>query len=101
MTLAPVPVDDRGALTGSAAAVGAGAMLLTPAHQYPLGVALAPERRRRAVDWAAAGDGLIIEDDYDGEFRYDRQAVGGLQVLAPGPGGLRRTGRQGLRAGLA
>jgi GntR family transcriptional regulator / MocR family aminotransferase len=83
MTLAPVPVDDRGALTGSAAAVGAGAMLLTPAHQFPLGVALAPERRRLAVDWAAAGDGLIIEDDYDGEFRYDRQAVGALQSLAP------------------
>jgi GntR family transcriptional regulator / MocR family aminotransferase len=83
MRLAPVPVDDRGALTDSALPVGAGAMLLTPAHQFPLGVALAPERRRRAVDWASARDGLIIEDDYDGEFRYDRQAVGALQSLAP------------------
>jgi len=57
--------------------------LLTPAHQYPLGVALAPERRRQAADWAVAGNRLIIEDDYDGEFRYDRQAVGALQSLAP------------------
>jgi GntR family transcriptional regulator / MocR family aminotransferase len=83
MRLAPVPVDDQGALVGDALAAGASAMLLTPAHQYPLGVALEPERRRRAVDWAAATSGLIIEDDYDGEFRYDRQAVGALQALAP------------------
>jgi GntR family transcriptional regulator / MocR family aminotransferase len=83
MRLAPVPVDDRGALVGREPPASAGAMLLTPAHQFPLGVALAPERRRRAVDWAAAADGLIIEDDYDGEFRYDRQAVGALQSLAP------------------
>jgi GntR family transcriptional regulator/MocR family aminotransferase len=83
MRLVPVPVDDRGALAGRVPAASAGAMLLTPAHQFPLGVALAPERRRRAVDWASAADGLIIEDDYDGEFRYDRQAVGALQSLAP------------------
>jgi len=83
LRLVPVPVDDRGALAGREPPASAGAMLLTPAHQFPLGVALAPERRRRAVDWAVAGDGLIIEDDYDGEFRYDRQAVGALQSLAP------------------
>jgi len=83
MRLAPVPVDERGALAGRESLAGASALLLTPAHQFPLGVALAPERRRRAVDWAAAADGLIIEDDYDGEFRYDRQAVGALQSLAP------------------
>jgi GntR family transcriptional regulator / MocR family aminotransferase len=59
------------------------ALLLTPAHQFPLGVALAPHRRRLAVDWAARTGGLVIEDDYDGEFRYDRQAVGALQALAP------------------
>lgn len=81
--LAPVPVDDRGVLAGAELPAEAGALLLTPAHQYPLGTALAPERRRRAVDWAAAGNRLIIEDDYDGEFRYDRQAVGALQSLAP------------------
>ncbi len=83
MRLVPVPVDDRGALCDGAPPPGTGALLLTPAHQYPLGVALAPERRRQAIEWAAAGDRLIIEDDYDGEFRYDRQAVGALQALAP------------------
>jgi GntR family transcriptional regulator / MocR family aminotransferase len=84
MSLAPVPVDERGALAGGMPPpAGAGAVLLTPAHQFPLGAALAPERRRLAVDWAVAGNRLIIEDDYDGEFRYDRQAVGALQSLAP------------------
>jgi GntR family transcriptional regulator / MocR family aminotransferase len=85
MRLAPVPVDDHGALLADGAGLPArtGAALLTPAHQYPLGVVMAPDRRRDAVDWAASGDGLIIEDDYDGEFRYDRQAVGALQALAP------------------
>ena len=54
-------------------------MLLTPAHQFPLGVTLHPRRRREAASWG----GLVIEDDYDGEFRYDRQPVGALQTLAP------------------
>ena len=59
------------------------AVLLTPAHQYPTGVELRPERRAAAVDWARATGGLILEDDYDGEFRYDRQPVGALQGLDP------------------
>jgi len=59
------------------------AALLTPAHQYPLGVALAPARRRQVAAWAAQIGAVVIEDDYDGEFRYDRQAVGALQSLAP------------------
>jgi GntR family transcriptional regulator/MocR family aminotransferase len=58
-------------------------MLLTPAHQFPLGVALAPARRREIAGWAAQTGAVVIEDDYDGEFRYDRQAVGALQSLAP------------------
>jgi GntR family transcriptional regulator / MocR family aminotransferase len=85
LALAPLPVDAGGAVvsgTGESLS-GIGAMLLTPAHQFPLGMALAPERRRHATDWAARTGGLIIEDDYDGEFRYDRQAVGALQSLAP------------------
>src|SRR5262249_55541903 len=61
----------------------AGAVVLTPAHQFPLGVTLAPGRRRAFLEWAAAGAGLVIEDDYDGEFRYDRQPVGAMQALAP------------------
>jgi GntR family transcriptional regulator/MocR family aminotransferase len=63
---------------------GAQAVLLTPTHQFPLGVPLEAARRRRVVDWAASAGGLIIEDDYDGELRYDRPAVGALQALAPG-----------------
>jgi GntR family transcriptional regulator / MocR family aminotransferase len=87
MGLVPVAVDDRGA---DVAALGQrdrsaspGAVLLSPAHQFPLGVALAPERRRQVADWAARTGGVVIEDDYDGEFRYDRQAVGALQSIAP------------------
>jgi GntR family transcriptional regulator/MocR family aminotransferase len=78
----PVPVDAHGAVVGAFG--DAGAALLTPAHQFPLGMALAPQRRTRAVRWASDTGGLLIEDDYDGEFRYDRQAVGALQALAPG-----------------
>ncbi len=84
LALAPLPVDARGVVVpGNATSIRGAAMLLTPAHQFPLGVALAPERRRQAIEWAAGTGGLIIEDDYDGEFRYDRQAVGALQSLAP------------------
>jgi GntR family transcriptional regulator / MocR family aminotransferase len=78
----PLPVDDRGAAVGELTS-GAGGVLLTPAHQFPLGAALAPERRRQVADWAVQTGGVVIEDDYDGEFRFDRQAVGALQPLAP------------------
>ncbi len=77
LNLRPLPVDGLGAVVGEAA--GADAVLLTPAHQFPLGVALHPQRRREVADWG----GVVIEDDYDGEFRYDRQPVGALQTLAP------------------
>ncbi|MGH3215489.1 MAG: PLP-dependent aminotransferase family protein, partial [Trebonia sp.] len=81
--LAPVMlgVDDGGAVLDKPH--GAQAMLLTPAHQFPLGSVLSPRRRAAAARWAAGRGGLIIEDDYDGEFRYDRQPVGALQALAP------------------
>ena len=81
--LAPVilGVDDDGAVLSLGP--DAEAMLLTPAHQFPLGSVLSPRRRADAARWAADGGGLIIEDDYDGEFRYDRQPVGALQALAP------------------
>jgi GntR family transcriptional regulator/MocR family aminotransferase len=64
-------------------ATGAGAVLLTPAHHFPVGVPLHPGRRAAAVDWARRTGGLVLEDDYDGEFRYDRQPVGALQDLDP------------------
>jgi GntR family transcriptional regulator / MocR family aminotransferase len=81
LTPALLPVDGGGAVLEGAADVPA--MLLTPAHQFPLGPALAARRRAQAIRWAAATGGLVIEDDYDGEFRYDRQPVGALQALAP------------------
>ncbi|MGW3334832.1 MocR-like pyridoxine biosynthesis transcription factor PdxR [Streptomyces rubiginosohelvolus] len=79
-----LPLDEHGSRTGDLAALrGAGAVLLTPAHQFPTGVPLHPDRRAAAVDWARSTGGLILEDDYDGEFRYDRQPVGALQGLDP------------------
>ncbi|WUR80604.1 PLP-dependent aminotransferase family protein [Streptomyces phaeochromogenes] len=62
---------------------GVRVVLLTPAHQFPMGVPLHPDRRAAVVDWARRTGGLILEDDYDGEFRYDRQPVGALQGLDP------------------
>lgn len=86
----PLEVDAAGARTqdlapaaGSGPGHGAGAVLLTPAHQFPTGAALTPVRRAAAVDWARSTGGLVLEDDYDGEFRYDRQPVGALQGLDP------------------
>jgi GntR family transcriptional regulator / MocR family aminotransferase len=78
--VAPLAVDERGALADVPAA---GAVVLTPAHQFPLGATLAPERRAAFVGWARSRDAILIEDDYDGEFRYDRQPVGALQGLDP------------------
>ncbi|MEU3221749.1 PLP-dependent aminotransferase family protein [Streptomyces sp. NPDC006976] len=79
-----LPLDHLGSRTGELHALrGAGAVLLTPAHQFPTGVPLHPDRRAAAVDWARGTGGLILEDDYDGEFRYDRQPVGALQGLDP------------------
>ncbi|MCX4982960.1 PLP-dependent aminotransferase family protein [Streptomyces sp. NBC_00572] len=60
-----------------------GAVLMTAAHQFPLGGALPPDRRAAVVDWARTSGGFVLEDDYDGEFRYDRQPVGALQGLDP------------------
>jgi len=75
-----VPVDDEGARVGD---LTADALVVTPAHQYPLGVTLSARRRGALVDWTRATGGLLVEDDYDGEFRYGRQPVGALQGLAP------------------
>ncbi|MER5598134.1 PLP-dependent aminotransferase family protein [Streptomyces sp. NPDC002265] len=77
----PLPVDEHGALVA-----GLGrerGVLLTPAHQFPTGVPLHAERRAAVIDWARARGGVVVEDDYDGEFRYDRKPVGALQGLDP------------------
>lgn len=77
----PLPLDAHG--TDPDVPPGTGAVLLTPAHQFPLGMPLHPDRRAAVVDWARRTGGLVLEDDYDGEFRYDRQPVGALQGLDP------------------
>jgi GntR family transcriptional regulator/MocR family aminotransferase len=79
----PVRVDEHGIDVRRLRESGARAVLLTPAHQCPTGVALGPSRRRELIAWAADVDGVILEDDYDAEFRYDRQPVGSLQGLDP------------------
>ncbi|WP_440085603.1 MocR-like pyridoxine biosynthesis transcription factor PdxR [Streptosporangium sp. LJ11] len=80
--LVAVPVDGEGVDVGALAATGARAVLLTPAHQYPTGVVLSPRRRAELIEWAAATGAAILEDDYDAEFRFDRDPVGCLQGLA-------------------
>jgi GntR family transcriptional regulator/MocR family aminotransferase len=79
-----IPVDEHGIDVEALAASGARAVLVTPAHQYPTGVVLSPARRAALVAWARAADGVVIEDDYDAEFRYDREPVGCVQGLDPG-----------------
>jgi GntR family transcriptional regulator/MocR family aminotransferase len=79
----PLAVDAHGARIEDLPATDVRAVLLTPAHQYPTGGALHPRRRAAAVDWARATGGLVLEDDYDGEFRYDREPVGAVQGLDP------------------
>ncbi|QEV19759.1 PLP-dependent aminotransferase family protein [Streptomyces alboniger] len=79
----PLDLDDLGTRTAGLDTGASKAVLLTPAHQFPMGVPLHPDRRAAAVDWARREGGLILEDDYDGEFRYDRQPVGALQGLDP------------------
>ncbi|MFI9308845.1 MocR-like pyridoxine biosynthesis transcription factor PdxR [Streptomyces triculaminicus] len=76
-------VDEHGARVEELAASDASAVLLTAAHQFPTGGPLHPERRAAVVDWARATGGVVLEDDYDGEFRYDRKPVGALQGLDP------------------
>jgi GntR family transcriptional regulator/MocR family aminotransferase len=79
----PVAVDGSGLRTDDLAATDADAVLVTPAHQSPTGVVMAPERRTALIAWARERDALVIEDDYDAEHRYDREPVGALQGHAP------------------
>jgi len=79
----PVPVDGLGLDVAALGAAGVDAVAVTPAHQFPTGVVLAPERRAALLAWARTTGGTIVEDDYDAEYRYDREPVGALQGLAP------------------
>jgi GntR family transcriptional regulator / MocR family aminotransferase len=78
-----VPVDREGLDVSELAACGCEAVVVTPAHQFPTGVVLSSERRSALLEWAEEEDALVVEDDYDSELRYDRDAIGSLQGLAP------------------
>ena len=101
LEVVPVPCDDRGLRVDELA--DADAVLITPAHQYPLGVTLSPQRRSALIEWARHRDALIIEDDYDGEFRFDRSPVGAVQQMDPSrvvyAGTASKTLAPGLRLG--
>ena len=117
LEIVPIPVDEDGlqverlpeadAASGERHAERSGApvdaVMITPAHQFPLGVVLAPERRAALLDWAAHAGAVILEDDYDAEYRYDRQPVGAVQGLAPDlvayAGSTSKTLAPGLRLG--
>jgi GntR family transcriptional regulator / MocR family aminotransferase len=79
----PIPVDRAGLVVQKLERTSAEAVLVTPAHQYPTGAALVPERRAALLAWAARRSAFVVEDDYDAEYRYDREPVGALQGLAP------------------
>jgi GntR family transcriptional regulator/MocR family aminotransferase len=79
----PIPVDAGGIDVDALVAAALDAVLVTPAHQFPTGVVLAPERRARILAWAEETNALVIEDDFDSEYRYDRPPVGSLQGLMP------------------
>jgi GntR family transcriptional regulator / MocR family aminotransferase len=83
LEVVPIPVDDSGLCVESLSKFKAGVVLVSPAHQYPTGSVLSPERRGRLLAWADQKGAWIVEDDYDGEYRYDREPVGALQGLAP------------------
>ncbi|AKU14830.1 PLP-dependent aminotransferase family protein [Luteipulveratus mongoliensis] len=98
-----VPVDDDGLRDDALANVEADAIILTPSHQWPTGGVLTAERRAAVIEWARSRDALVIEDDYDAEYRYDRTPLGAMQGLAPDvvayAGSSSKTLAPGLRVG--
>jgi GntR family transcriptional regulator / MocR family aminotransferase len=79
----PIPVDALGLRVEALAPATADAVVVTPAHQFPTGAVLGPERRGALLAWAERNEALIVEDDFDAEYRYGVNAVGALQGLAP------------------
>jgi GntR family transcriptional regulator / MocR family aminotransferase len=99
----PVPVDGDGLVTAGLDGARLDALLVTPAHQFPTGAVLAPDRRAELLGWVARSGAVLVEDDYDAEYRYDRQPVGAVQGLDPDrvvyAGSLSKTLAPGLRLG--
>jgi len=103
LTIVPIPVDEDGIVVEALERTEADAVLVTPAHHFPTGAVLSPGRRAALVAWASTGERLIIEDDYDAEFRYDREPIGAIHGLAPDrviyAGSASKTLAPGLRLG--
>ena len=83
LAVTPVAVDREGIRVDALAASGVSAVVVTPAHQFPGGAVLSRERRAALVEWAEDREGLIVEDDFDAEYRYGDSGLGALQGLAP------------------
>jgi GntR family transcriptional regulator / MocR family aminotransferase len=83
LDVVPVAVDERGLDCAALHSLDVDAVVVSPAHQYPTGSVLAPDRRAELIAWARRRGALIVEDDYDAEYRYDREPIASLQGLAP------------------
>lgn len=83
MEVVPIPVDAEGLRVEALESTGAMAVVVTPAHQFPTGCVLSSGRRAALIEWAEQGERLIVEDDFDAEYRYEQTGVGALQGLAP------------------
>jgi GntR family transcriptional regulator/MocR family aminotransferase len=98
-----IPVDDDGIRVDLLRDSGADAVIVTPSHQWPTGSVLSARNRAAMIRWATQRGAVIIEDDYDAEYRYDRTPVGALQGLAPDhvvyAGSASKTLAPGLRLG--
>jgi GntR family transcriptional regulator/MocR family aminotransferase len=79
----PVRVDDSGMVISELAAADVDAVVMTPAHHYPTGIVMTPPRRAALLAWARERQALIVEDDYDVEYRFGRNPMSALQGLAP------------------
>jgi GntR family transcriptional regulator/MocR family aminotransferase len=83
LSVAAIPADEDGIVVDELARSNADAVVVTPAHHFPIGGVLPPSRRDALIAWADAGSRFILEDDYDAEYRYDRAPIGAIQGLAP------------------
>ncbi len=79
--LLPVSVDDEGMMVDRLRDSGARIVLVAPSHQFPSGSVLSLRRRLSLLAWARSGGGLVVEDDYDSEFRFEGRPLASLQGL--------------------